>query len=88
MTTLETGKGRVLEIEYVTAMSRERDRILIGMRDERLLSEIADDLEGCGELKKKDSSRPGVTELYDGYTELTDIRRMGDGMVRITLRKP
>lgn len=75
-----------MTVQMVTPMTRG-DRILIVLEDHRKLSAIAAEFEGCKSIKTTDTNRLGETRLYDGYTELADIRR-ADGTVRVTLEKP
>ena len=85
---IETSKGKTLEITGMMALLRATGSVMIELDDERALSEIAADLEGCETIKKTDEAKAGVTEVYEGYTQLIEIRRnQTTGSVRVTLTK-
>lgn len=84
MITITTSKGKSMPAAYILPMARA-ERLLIALDDARNLSAIAADFEGCKSIKSTDDTRPGETRLYDGYTKLTEIRRMDDGTARMTL---
>ena len=81
--------GKSLEVEFISSTSYASNQITIELDDNRLLSQIAADFEGCETIKRTDTIRPEITTTYSGYTELIDIRRsQANGSVRLTLRKP
>lgn len=87
-TMLDLGNSKVHEIEFISSM-QTGSTILIEMIDERALSEVAAEFEGNDKLVVTDTIKPGVSTVYDGYTELIDIRRNQiNGSVRLTLSKP
>ena len=89
MVTLKTSKGKTYRANYILSSNVNPDGVVISLEgDERKISEIAADFEGCAEMRAVDDARPGVTELYDGYTELDSAQRLGSGSVRLTLSKP
>ena len=89
MVTLKTEKGTTHRVNYILNSGKNPDGLVISLEgDERKLSEIAADFEGCAEMRAVDDARPGVTELYDGYTELDSAQRLDSGSVRLTLKKP
>ncbi len=89
MVTLKTNKGTTHRANYILNPGRNPDGLVVSLEgDERKISEIAADFEGCAEMRAVDDARPGVTELYDGYTELDSVQRLDSGSVRLTLSKP
>ncbi|MBQ8617663.1 MAG: hypothetical protein IJ418_09125 [Clostridia bacterium] len=61
---------------------------MIQTTDDRPLSEIAADFEGCEKIEKVDDGRAGVTEMYEGFTQLTGIRKNAQtGAIHITLAR-
>lgn len=89
MVTLKTNKGTTHRVNYILSSNMSPDGLVISLEDdERKISEIAADFEGCAEMRAVDDNRPGVTELYDGYTALDSVQRLGSGSVRLTLSKP
>lgn len=88
VTTLDLGNGKTPEIELMGVL-RGGEQLLIAVYDERPLSAIAAEFEGCSVLTKQNKSRPNVKEVYEGYTRLVSIQRYAPGdMVRITLARP
>ena len=68
---------------------RTTGEVMIELTDDRKLSEIAADLEGCDTIKKLDDQPSGKSELYEGFTVLMAITRNKDtGAVQATLAKP
>lgn len=84
MLRVTTSKGQGGPVEYIMPMARTGN-LLIGIRDERVLSEIAKDFEGCESIKVTDDTRRGETRLYDGFVQLVEIRRAEDGNVRVII---
>ena len=81
-------KGKTFDVAFIGAMTLEGSRVLIDLPDSRKFSEIAADLEGLDTITKTDEAYPGVTEVYEGFTEIVDMHRSAaDGSVRLTLKK-
>lgn len=80
--------GKKNGIEYIGTL-RGGNMIMIEVMDDRKLSKIAAAFEGVETIRKTNTNLPGVSETYEGYTELIDIRRnQNDGSVRMTLKRP
>lgn len=87
--TLNLGDGVEREIEFINAPTMESGKVMIEMYDDRALSQIAADFEGCEKIVRKDNIRADVETVYTGFTRLTMIQRNAvSGTVRITLAKP
>lgn len=69
-------------------MARNARQLTITMTDKRPLSEIAADFEDLKYITKTDDNKPGVKELYEGYSQLVGVsRNAADGTIRVTLEK-
>lgn len=87
--TLNLGDGVEREIEFINAPTMESGKVMIELYDDRALSQIAADFEGCEKIVRKDNIRADVETVYTGFTHLTMIQRNAvSGTVRITLAKP
>lgn len=83
-----TNDGKCFDIIFIGALVRDGRRVVIEMEDDRALSAIAADFEGVETATKTDSERPNVKEIYEGFTQLVDIRRnTAAGTVRLTLER-
>lgn len=81
-------RGKSTGVEYIGTL-RGGNTIMIEVMDDRKLSKIAAAFEGAETIRKTNANMPGVSETYEGYTELIDIRRnQTDGSVRMTLKRP
>lgn len=86
---LNLGDGVEREIEFITAPAMESGKVMIELYDDRALSQIAADFEGCEKIVRKDNIRADIETVYTGFTRLTAIQRNAvSGSVRITLAKP
>ena len=82
---IETSKGKSLEIRMITAMNGGENVMLV-IADDRPMSEIAADLEGCNTLTKTDANKQNVKEVYEGYTRIVSMQREKySGMMRVIL---
>lgn len=83
-----TNDGKCFDIIFIGTLLRDGRRVVIELTDDRALSEIAADFEGVETITKTDSARPSVKEVYEGFTQLVDIRRnTAAGTVRLTLER-
>lgn len=84
--TLTSSKGKTFEINWMWGPVGANDDLMLEYADDRALSEIASDFEGC-ERFHRESETEGNKE-WTGYTLLRSIMRSGRGKVQITLMKP
>ena len=84
---ITTSKGKTLDVNWAFGPTDESGSLMIELPDTRLLSEISADLEGYCIFEKRDETKPGVTEIYEGFTELATIQRNKNGSVFVKLAK-
>lgn len=84
---ITTSKGKTLDVNWAFGPTDESGSLMIELPDTRLLSEIAADFEGNRKIEKTDKAKPGVTEIYEGFTELSAIQRNKNGSVFVKLVK-
>lgn len=84
---ITTSKGKTLDVNWAFGPTGESGSLMIELPDNRLLSEIAADFEGNRKIEKTDEKKPGVTETYEGFTELAAIQRNKNGSVFVKLVK-
>lgn len=83
-----TSKGKTFDVNYIGTLIRNGNRVMIDIDDDRHFAEIAADFDGLETVTKTDENRPGVKEIYEGFTRLTGMaRNVQDGSVRLTLEK-
>lgn len=85
--TIRLDGGEPRACEYIGDSVTTSGHLFVEIKDERALSVIAGEFEG---VKRIDAVRWYDQEsVYEGYTELIDIRRnQADGTVRMTLKRP
>lgn len=84
--TIRTSSGKTLEINYIWPDSN--GRVMIELKDDRPLAEIAADFEGVKTLTKTDAKKPGIEEVYTGYTNLIAVSRDNyEGVTRLIIKK-
>lgn len=84
---ITTSKGKTLDVNWAFGPTSESGSLMIELTDNRLLSEIAADFEGNSRIEKTDETKPGVTEVYEGFTKLAAIQRNKNGSVFVKLVK-
>lgn len=85
---ITTSKGKTFDILFISSGASFRGKALIELEDDRTLSEVAEDFEGVDTITKTDELRPGVSEVYSGYTRLISVQRNTEtGTVRLMLEK-
>nr|DAK69571.1 MAG TPA: hypothetical protein [Caudoviricetes sp.] len=84
---ITTSKGKTLDANWAFGPTSESGSLMIEIPDNRRLSEIAADFEGNSRIEKTDETKPGVTEIYEGFTELAVIQRNKNGSVLVKLAK-
>ena len=85
--TIRLDGGAPRACEYIGDSVVTPGRLMLEIEDARALSVIAAECEG---VQRIDAVRWYDQEsVYEGYTELIDIRRnQSDGTVRMTLKRP
>ena len=85
--TIRLDGGAPRACEYIGDSVVTPGRLMLEIEDARVLSVIAAEFEG---VQRIDAVRWYDQEsVYEGYTELIDIRRnQSDGTVRMTLKRP
>lgn len=85
---IRTNDGKFFGIIFIGSLMRDGNRVVIELKDDRALSEIAADFENRETITMTDSARPNVEEVYRNFTQLIGIQRnKAAGTVRITLEK-
>ena len=83
--TVTTSKGKTFEVDWMWGPVGYARELMLQLRDERPLSEIAADFEGCGSFLR-DSDLEGRVE-WRGYTDLKAVIRLTGGAAQVTLTK-
>lgn len=84
---ITTNKGKTLDANWAFGPTSESGSLMIEIPGNRRLSEIAADFEDNSRIEKTDETKPGVTEIYEGFTELAAIQRNKNGSVLVKLAK-
>ena len=85
---ITTSKGKTFDVRFIGTLLRNGGRMMIELADDRPLWEIAEDFDGLSAVTKTDDMKPGVKEVYEGFTQLVGIQRnKGNGTVLLTLEK-
>lgn len=85
---ITTNKGKTFDVNWAFGPTSASGSLMIELADNRHLSEIAADFEDNSKIEKTDKTKPGVTEVYEGFTELVAIQRNKNGSVLVKLEKP
>ena len=85
---ITTNKGKTFDITFNGVMIRNSCRVMIEMKDNYPLADIAAGFDGVENFTVTHEDRPGVKEVYEGFTHLADIRHDKlTGTVRLTLER-
>jgi len=85
---ITTNKGKAFDVLYIGAVYRNGNRMMIELGDDRPFAEIATDFDGLDTITREDSIRPGVKEVYEGFTRLVGMQlNASAGTIRLTLEK-
>lgn len=85
---ITTSKGKTFDIQFIGALLRNGNRLMIELKDERPVPEIAADFDGLETITKTDALKPGVKEIFEGFAHLVGIQKnKGNGTVLLTLEK-
>lgn len=86
---IKTNRGKTFDALFAGAILRNGNRMMIELKDDRAFSEIAADFDGLDTITRTEEARPGVSEVYEGFSRLIGIAlNEQTGTVRITLSKP
>jgi hypothetical protein len=77
-------RSMTLDVNYILPRGGE---LSVSVESGEPLSVIAGALEGMDAFSVTETENPNVTHTYEGYTELTSVRRMSSGRVHVTLAK-
>lgn len=85
---ITTSKNKTYDVRFIGALIRNGSRMMIELADDRPLWEIAEEFDGLSAITKTDEMKPGVKEVYEGFSQLVGIQRYnGNGTVLLTLEK-
>lgn len=85
---ITTNLGQTFNINHIWPTTRGGDRIMIETDDTMPIHEIAAAFDGVQTLEKTDEKKPGIKEVYSGYTRLICVSRDNfDGVTRLILAK-
>lgn len=85
---ITTSKGKTFNIQFIGALLRSGNRLMIELEDARALSEIAADFDSVDTITKTDEIRPNEKTVYEGFTKLFSVQRNIDaGTVRLMLER-
>lgn len=84
--TLTTSKGKTYTADSAGGPTVISGMVFVQMKDERRLSEIAEEFEGLEWMEAYRKSSPD--QRWEGFTLLQSISRMTGDIVRIALAKP
>lgn len=84
---ITTSKGKTLDVNWIFGPTKAGGNVMIEITDNRPISEVAADFEGCDSIKEEVES--GTYKMYEGYTDLKEVsRKRNDGKVIVSLYKP
>ena len=84
--TLTTSNGKTFAIDWMWGPVGQNDDLMLEYADDRSLSRIAKDFEGCDSFHRESETEGDMD--WTGYTGLRSIVRSGRGKVQLTLYKP
>ena len=85
---ITTSKGKTFDITFNGTLIRNGCRVMIEMKDDYQLAEIAAGFDGVETFTVTRANQPGVKEVYEGFTRLADIRHdKKTGTFRLILEK-
>lgn len=83
--TITTSKGKTWGVIWAYAPVGDDEDLMIEVRDDRHMAQIAEDWEGCDRIERCSDTEGDA--VYEGYTRIRSIvRRRGD-IVQVTLMK-
>lgn len=86
--TVKTSRGKTFEINWAWCRNLRGDQMMIELKDDRPMAEIALDFDGVETFEIQNEKNPNVKEVYTGYTRMVIMSRdNADGVIRLTLAK-
>ena len=82
---LTTSKGNEYQVDWIDGPTFSTGEVLLQMKDDRRLPEIAAEFDGLDWLKRESENQGN--KAWEGYSVLKMITRLDDGTVRMTLDK-
>lgn len=82
---LITSKGNEYDVLFVDGPTIISSHVMLKLQDDRLLSTIAAEFEGCETMSRYSEDQGNKT--FEGYTAVMSIARQADGAVLIALGK-
>lgn len=81
---LTTSKNKTYNVEWIDVAVMSSGHVLLQMKDERRLPEIAAEFDGLEWMKRESDTQGDKT--FEGFTKLIRISRMA-GLVQLTFDK-
>jgi len=87
MKTITTSSGKKLEIKWVLG-PLSNEQVLVDLVGDHTISQVSPIFENQDSFRVDDDATPNKHDVYEGYTQLTDVNRMRKkGVTRLTLEK-
>ena len=87
MKTITTSSGKTLEIKWVLG-PLSNEQILVDLVGDHTISQVSPIFENQASFRVDDDTKAGKYDMYEGYTQLTDVNRMRKkNVTRLTLEK-
>ncbi len=83
--TITTSAGTTHDVMWIDNPIQDADALALRLSDTRRLPDIASEFDGLASIQRSDEQQGSKT--FDGYTVLSEIRRMPDGSVLMLLNK-
>lgn len=85
---ITTNRGKAFDAIYIGTLIRNGMRLMIEMKSTCPLAQIAIDFDGVETFTVTHADRPGVKQVYEGFTRLTGMQHDKQaGTIRLTLEK-
>lgn len=86
---IRTSKGGTFKASWIWGPMRESGQLMIELANDRKISEVAEDFEGCSEIRARRSDEKNAPwTLYEEYTRLISVTPgTKSGYVHLTLAR-
>lgn len=85
---ITTSHGKTFDVNYIWENTRNGERLMIELEDNRPISQISEDFEGVEVFEKTDKKKPNSKEYITGYIRLINVSQENyDGVTRLILAK-